>query len=110
MSVGISVKDFRDCMSDGKPPTLTCGTFNGKEKDKFAYHNFLNQFNNVIGSRKHLSASAKLSNLVGYLKGYALKQVSHLSITDENYAIALKLLNDEFLDREFIIDETLKTS
>ena len=107
-SDSITVKDFRECMSDGKPPTLTCGSFNGREKDKFALHNFLNQFNNVIGSRKHLSASAKMSYLVGYLKMYALKQVSHLSITDENYSVALQLLNDEFLDKEFIIDETLK--
>ena len=49
-----------------------------------------------------------MSYLVGYLKGYALKQVSHLSITDENYSIAMKLLNDEFLDKEFLIDKTLK--
>ena len=68
----------------------------------------MNQFKNVIGSRKHLSASAKMSYLVGYLKGYALKQVSHLSIADGNYSVALQLLNDEFLDKEFIIDETLK--
>ena len=68
----------------------------------------MNQFNNVIGSKKHLSASAKMSYLVGYLKGYPLKQVSHLSITDENYSAALQLLNDEFLDKEFIIGETLK--
>ena len=39
---------------------------------------------------------------------YALKQVSHLSIADENYSVALQLLNDEFLDKDFVIDETLK--
>ena len=70
-------------MCDGKPPPLTCGSFSCKEKDKFAFHNFLNQFNNVIGSKKHFSDSARMSYLIGYLKGYALKQVSHLSINDE---------------------------
>ena len=39
---------------------------------------------------------------------YALKQVSHLSLTDSNYKMALNLLKEEFLDKEFIIDETLK--
>ena len=107
-SVARTAKDVHEFMSDGKHPILTCGSFNGREKDKFAFRNFLNQFNNVIGSRKHLSESAKMSYLVGYLKGYALKQVSHLSITDENYSVALNLLNDKFLDKEFIIDETLK--
>ena len=86
-SVGITAKDVHGFISDGKPPCLTCGSFNGRE----------NQFN-VIGSKKHFSESAKMSYLVGYLKGYALKHVSHLSITDENYSVVLKRLNDEFLD------------
>ena len=29
-SDSITVKDFPECMSDGKPPTLTCGSFNGR--------------------------------------------------------------------------------
>ena len=37
-----------------------------------------------------------------------MKQVSHLSLTDSNYKVALNLLKEEFLDKEFIIDETLK--
>ena len=45
--------------SDGKPPSLECGTFSGKEEDKFAFHTFLNQFDNVLGSRKNFSDSAK---------------------------------------------------
>ena len=108
--VGDNVNDNRNVneMSDGKPPSLECGTFNGKERDKFAFHNFLNQFNNVIGSRKQLSDSAKLSYLFGYVKGYALKLINHLSISDENYMVALQLLKEEFLDVNYIIDETFK--
>ena len=37
--------------SDGKPPPLECGTFSSKEEDKFTFQSFLNQCNNVIGSR-----------------------------------------------------------
>ena len=103
-----AVIPLNEILSDGKPPPLTCGTFNGKEKDKFSFHNFLNQFNNVIDSKKHLLESAKLSYLIGYLRDYALKLVSHLSLTDSNYKVALNLLKEEFLDKEFIIDETLK--
>ena len=79
------------------------------EKKKInAFYNFLNQFNNVIDSKKHLSESAKLSYLIEYLRDYALKQVSQLSLTDSNYKVALNLLKEEFLDKELIIDETLK--
>ena len=96
-------------MSEGKPPPLECGTFTGKEKDKFAFNTFLNQFNNVIESRKYLSDSAKLTYLLGYLRDYALKVVKHLTITDSNYLIAIQMLEDEFLDVPYIVDETFKS-
>ena len=35
-----AVITINEILTDGKPPPLTC-TFNGKEKDKFAFHNFL---------------------------------------------------------------------
>ena len=94
--------------NEGKPPPLECGTFSGKEKDKFAFHTFLTQFDNVIGSRKNLSDSVKQTYLYGYLKDYALKVVKHLSISDANYHLALQLLKQEFLDVDYIIDETYK--
>ena len=94
--------------SEGKPPPLQCGTFSGEEKDKFAFYNFLTQFKNVIGSRANLTNSAKLSYLIGYLQGYALKVVNHLLINNVNYEIALKLLEEEFLDIDYIVDQTYK--
>ena len=94
--------------SDGKPLPLECGTFSGKEEDKFAFHTFLNQFNNVIGSRKNLSDSAKQTYLYGYLRDYALKVVKHLTISDSNYLLAIQMLKQEFLDVNYIIDETYK--
>ena len=94
--------------SEGKPPPLQCGTFSGEEKDKFAFYNFLTQFKNVIGSRANLTNSAKLSYLIGYLQGYALKVVNHLLINNDNYEVALKLLEDEFLDIDYIVDQTYK--
>ncbi|XP_068227935.1 uncharacterized protein [Palaemon carinicauda] len=95
-------------MSDGKPHPLVCGIFSGEEKDKFTFNSFLNQFNNVIGSRKNLSDSAKQKYLHGYLRGYSLKVVNHLNISDSNYHLAIEMLKEEFLDVNYIIDETFK--
>ena len=95
-------------MSEGKPPPLDCGSFTGKEKDKFAFNSFLNQFENIIGNRKNLSNSTKQTYLYGYLRDYALKVVKHLPISDDNYHLALQMLKQEFLDIPHIIDETFK--
>ena len=111
-SKGVSAEKVLDMISkfnsDGKPPKLDCGNFNGTEKDKFAFNTFLNQFNNVIGSRKNLSKSAKQTYLYGYLRDYALKVVKHLPISDDNYDLALQMLKNEFLDVPYITDETFK--
>ena len=95
-------------LSDGKPPPLECGTFSGKEEDKFAFHTFLNQLNNVIGSRKNLSGSAKQTYLYGYLRDYALKVVKHLIISDSKYLLAIQTLKQKFLNVNYINDETYK--
>ena len=87
---------------------MECSTFSGKGLDKFAFNTFINQFNIVIGQRKNLSKSTKLAYLIGYLRYYALSIVKHLSITDDNFDVALQMLKREFLDEEFIIDETYK--
>ena len=66
----ISAEKVVDMMSklnlnEGKPPPLECGTFSGKEKDKFAFNTFLNQFNNIRGYKKNLSDSGKQTYLYG---------------------------------------------
>ena len=92
---------------DAKPPTLQCGTFNGIE-DRLEYRNFYVQFKNLIDSKRNLSGAAKLTYLRGYLKGYALKVISHLPITDDSYMVAIDLLNEEFYDVNQIIDDIFK--
>ena len=96
----LSSKDLLDLAvqlnaNEGKPPPLDCGTFNGKGKDKFAFSNFLSQFKSVIGDKKNMSKSTKLAYLIGYLRDYALSVVKHLSITDDNYDVALNMLTKE---------------
>ena len=89
-----------------KMPKLQCKTFTGTSLDKLEYKNFFLQFSNCVDSCKNITKSCKLTYLRSYLSDYAFKVISHLSISDENYDIAVKLLNEEFLDKEYIIDET----
>ena len=88
-----------------RPPKLKCPSFSGLEKDRLLFQNFLMQFNNVMPAGGKLDDSAKLTYFRGYLTDYAFSVISHLSISNENYKAALDLLNAEFLDKEFIIEE-----
>ena len=94
--------------SDALKPKLHCPTFSGKNSDRLEFKNFLVQFKNCVDANGTLPGSVKLTYLRSYLTDYALKIISHLTINDSNYDIAIKLLKDEFLDEEFITDEFLK--
>ena len=50
----------------------------------------------------------KLTYLKSYLKGYALKIVTHLQVTDSNYQIALDMLDAEFLNKPALIDDLIR--
>ena len=56
-----------------------------------------------------LSDANKLTYLRSYLSGYALKIITHLSVTDDNYDVAFSLLKEEFLDIPYFVDEFFKT-
>lgn len=58
---------------------------------------FIAQFNNLIDS-KGFSNKVKLSYLLSYLKENAKKLISHLSINDNNYEVAIYLLKQQYLD------------
>ena len=94
--------------SDALKPKLHCPTFSGKASNKLEFKNFLSQFNNCVDASGTLPGSVKLTYLRSYLTDYALKIISHLTINDSNYDIAINLLKEEFLDEEFITDEFLK--
>lgn len=88
-----------------KLPNLVCRTFSGEGNKFLDYAVFIAEFNNIIGSRKNLDPGTKFTYLKTYLKGYAAKVVTHLSVTNDNYGIALELLEKEFLNPEAVIDE-----
>ena len=91
-----------------KIPKLECRVFDGTSKDKLEFKNFLTQFNNCIDACGGLSNANKLTYLRSYLSGYAFKMISHLSVNNDNYDVALSLLKEEFLDIPYIIDESFK--
>ena len=95
-------------LSEAKLPPIECPVFTGREKDKFSFNTFLNKFQDIIGSKVSLSSTTKQIYLFSYLKDYAHSVVCHLPIADGNYEIAIELLKKEFLDLEYIKDETLK--
>ena len=92
-----------------KIPKLECKICDGTSKDKLEFKNFLTQFSNCIDACSTLPNANKLTYLHSYLSGYALKIISHLSVTDGNYDVAFSLLNEEFLDIPNIVDESFKT-
>ena len=90
---------------DLKLPNLSCPNFSGESQAATEYSAFITQFQNVVGLRTNLSDSIKFTYLRSYLRGYAFKVISHLAVTDANYNVALDILEREFLNKEFIIDE-----
>ena len=91
-----------------KLPEMSCDSFNGEGTTSLQYHEFLSQFNNIIGLRPNLTKSTKFSYLKTYLRGYALKLVQHLQVSEQNYDIALDLLSKEFLNKDSIVDDLIR--
>lgn len=86
---------------------LTYVKFNASEVDKFEFKNSLVQFKNCVASVN--SEKAKLSHLKDFLEGYASQLISHFSLEDDNYSVAVyKSSKKKILDIHFIIDEIFK--
>ena len=88
------------------PPRLQCPKFSGRMSNKLEFKNFLAQFYHSVSSVS--SDKAKLSLLKSYLTGYAAQLISHLTLEEANYEVAIKLLTEEFLNIPLIVDEIFK--
>ena len=89
-----------------KLPDIKCDVFSGEGSSYLEYHSFMSQFMNITGLRTNLSDSTKLTYLKSYLRGYALKLIKHLHVTDSNYTVAVDLLNSEFLYQLLLLSIT----
>ena len=93
-------------MYSGPVPRLSCPTFEGHKQGRFAFKNFLSQFDNFVSSVR--IDSVKLQLLKSHLRGYAAQIIDHLSLTDENFSIAIDILRAEFLDEGQIKNEIFR--
>ena len=91
-----------------KLPELKCPVFDGEGATQLQYHAFITSFNNIVGCRKNITDSIKLTYLKSYLSGYAAKVVQHLQVNDENYRTVLNLLDSEFQNIPNLIDDLFK--
>ena len=80
-------------------PTITLPEFNG---DISEWPAFWDKFNGLIHARKDIPKINKFSYLLGQLKTTALLLVSQLAVTEDNYDIAIKLLKDNYEDKDQI--------
>ncbi|KAI5754200.1 hypothetical protein M8J77_006697 [Diaphorina citri] len=69
------------------------------------YQEFLDNFNSLVHNRADLSPSLKFHYLKGQLSGAPLCLIDGLRVTDDNYRVALKLLNEEYGSQNIVINK-----
>ncbi|OXA41905.1 uncharacterized protein LOC110859593 [Folsomia candida] len=91
--------------ADIQLPRLNLPTFDGKIEE---WTSFRDLFRTAIHDNVHLSDSQRLAYLKAQLKGEAARQVQSLVISDANYAIAAKLLEDRYQNDRQLLFTLLK--
>ena len=89
-------------------PELKITPFSSNSLDKFAFKNFMNEFYQVMNTLEPISNSGKFTYLRNYLKGEARNCINNLSISDENFEAAIKILKARYLDVPLLINETIR--
>ncbi|KAI5746273.1 hypothetical protein M8J77_001792 [Diaphorina citri] len=69
------------------------------------YQEFLDNFKSLVHNRADLSPSLKFHYLKGQLSGAPLCLIDGLRVTDDNYRVALKLLNEEYGSQNIVINK-----
>jgi hypothetical protein len=87
-----------------KLPKLVIKKFQGKHSE---YQTFGESFDAAVHSNESLSDIEKLNYLRSFLEGSASATIAGLSLTNENYKIAVGLLRDRYGNKQ--MDSLLKT-
>ncbi|GFT00753.1 integrase catalytic domain-containing protein [Trichonephila clavipes] len=87
-----------------KLPTLSLPIFSGVTEEWLAFSDLFE----AAVSNNDLTGAQKLQYLKGSLKSDALKIVNSLSITNDNFEIAWKLLKDRYFNKREIISSLIK--
>lgn len=83
-----------------KLPKLELKKFNG---DPLQWKSFVDSFDCAIQNNESLSSVEKMTYLTNLLSGSAEQTISGLSLCNENYEIALKLLHERYGDPQVIV-------
>ncbi|XP_064470062.1 uncharacterized protein LOC135384806 [Ornithodoros turicata] len=93
--------DYSTLETTVKLPKLEIPRFNGDLRN---WNSFWDQFDSTINSNQSIAKVDKFKYLRSYLTDKAATAVSGLSLTAENYDIALDLLKERFSKKSLIID------
>ncbi|GFU01193.1 integrase catalytic domain-containing protein [Trichonephila clavipes] len=91
--------------SEVKLPTLSLPIFFGVTEEWLAFSDL---YEAAVSNNQNLTGAQKLQYLKGSLKSDALKIISSLSITNGNFEIAWKLLNDRYFNKREIMSSLIK--
>lgn len=83
-------------------PEIKIPEFNGQFSK---WKNFWDSFSSLIDSRSDIDPVVKFNLLKHYLKDKAYKTVEGLSVTNDNYSVAIKLLKSRFADDKFVLQK-----
>ena len=87
-------------------PKVELTKFDGQTlADSMAYYRFRTSFMEVVVRRATLPGAIKLTFLKANLTGPAYQAVAHFTTEDANFDLALKTLDDLYLDKDKIIRE-----
>ncbi|KAA5570751.1 DUF1759 domain-containing protein [Acinetobacter baumannii] len=67
----------------------------------------MNLFDSLVHGRSDLTASYKMAQLRGALRGEPGELVAHLPITNDNYAVARQILFDRYQNQRRLVDTQL---
>nr|XP_047142928.1 uncharacterized protein LOC124817159 [Hydra vulgaris] len=99
-----SLKSFSN--NNIKLPPLKLSTFSGKPEE---WQTFYKNFECAIHNNNDLSPIQKLNYLRNLLDGKALKTISGLALTNDNYHTSLELLKERFNDKQLLISTHMKS-
>ena len=90
-------------------PPIQIQTFENNSENPFSYFTFKKSFKNAIAGMPNLTGAQKLIYLKGYLTGEALNLIENIPVEDGKFDEAIDLLDQNFLDKDLIIDKTLSS-
>lgn len=85
-----------------KLPEIKIPEFNGELSH---WNSFWDSFSSLIDSRQDIDPVLKFNMLRSYLRGKAYRTIEGLSITNDNYSVALKLLKSRFADDKQLLQQ-----